>query len=533
MSTPLSRLTSLCAALESEHGKKRKAEMLASFLRGLSPSEIKPTILILLAQVLPKSERGTLDVGYGTVKKAISSGQQTLMATEEATIVQAYDVFQRIAKVEGQGSRKTKENLLAGLLRPLDEQEKEYLLRSLFGEMRIGVNEGVMLEALALASGVSLDGVRNAQMLAGDLPEVAEILLTQGPEGLQGIEAKVFTPIKPMLADTAQDVADALRVLGKAAFEYKLDGARIQIHKDRDSVKIFSRRLTDVTESIPEIAEQIRSAISADACILEGEVIAFKGRPMPFQDVMRRFTRVKDVKGSASDVPLRLYLFDVLYLDGDALIGMPYVDRWEALVSVAPVEMIVPRIVTDSKGEAEAFFEKALAEGHEGLMAKNLTGDYSVGRRGKRWLKVKRAISLDLVIVAADWGYGRRTGWLSDYYLGARAKDGYEVVGKTFKGLTDEEFKAMTARLLDLKTNETKHTVQVRPEVVVEVAFDEVQKSPNYRSGFALRFARIKAIRDDKRPEDADTLASIARLYNRQFERKHRDLPGPEPGTVI
>ncbi|HVO78183.1 MAG TPA: ATP-dependent DNA ligase [Methanomassiliicoccales archaeon] len=533
MTTPLSRLTSLCAALESERGKKRKAEMLGAFLKSLEPEEIKPAILILLAQVLPKSERGTFDVGYSTVMKAISSGQQSLLGAEDATILQAYDVFQRIARAEGPGSRRTKENLLAGLLRPLSEQEREYLLRSLFGEMRIGVNEGVMLDALASASGTSLDEVRKAQMLAGDLPEVARRLLTQGPSGLEGIEASVFTPIKSMLADTSQDVAEALSILGRAAFEYKLDGARIQIHKRKEEVRIFSRRLSDVTESIPEIASQVRSTIKADSCILEGEVIAFKGRPMPFQDVMRRFTRVKEVESSASEVPLRLYLFDILYLEGDALIAMPYEDRWEALVSVAPSEVIVPRIVTDSKEEAEAFLEKALAEGHEGLMAKDLRGDYSVGRRGKKWLKVKRAVSLDLVILAADWGYGRRTGWLSDYYLGARTKSGYEVVGKTFKGLTDEEFKAMTERLLGLKTGETRHTVQVRPEVVVEVAFDEVQKSPNYRSGFALRFARIKAVRDDKRPEEADTLATVASIYERQFERKHRDLPGPEPGTVI
>jgi DNA ligase-1 len=506
--------------------------MLASFLQILSPEEIKPAILILLAQVLPKSERATLDVGYETIKRAISSGQQTLLVTEEVSIVQAYDVFRRIAGTSGTGSRRTKENLLAGLLRPLSEEEREYLLRSLFGEMRIGVNEGVLLDALAMGARIGLDQVRDAQMLSGDLPEVARRLLTEGPTGLEGIEAKPFTPIKPMLADTAQDVSEALGILGRAAFEYKFDGARIQAHKDGREIRVFSRRLTDVTDSVPEIAGLIRNEIKADACILEGEVIAFKDRPMPFQDVMRRFTRTRDVKASADDVPLKLYLFDILYLEGEALIGMPYEDRWEALVSVAPSEMIVPRVVTDSKEEAEAFLEQALAEGHEGLMAKNLKGDYSVGRRGKKWLKVKRAITLDLVIVAADWGYGRRTGWLSDYYLGARRSEGYEVVGKTFKGLTDEEFSTMTAKLLEIKTGETKHTVQVRPEVVVEVAFDEVQKSPRYRSGFALRFARIKAVRCDKAPEEADELAEVAAIYERQFERKHRDLPGPDPGTV-
>jgi DNA ligase-1 len=523
VTTPLKELTSLCAILESEPGRKRKAEMLASFLRSLAPGEIKPAILIILAQVLPKSERGTLDIGYGTVKRAVESGQRTLMQEEGVSIVHVYEVFQKIARTEGSGSRRTKENLLAGLLSRLSSQEREYLFRSLFGEMRIGVNEGVMLDAVALASDVPLGDVRSAQMLAGDLPEVARRLLTEGEKGLEGIKARPFTPIKPMLADTAQDVSEAIDILGRAAFEYKLDGARIQIHKIDDHVAIFSRRLTEVTASIPEVADLIRRSIRAESCILEGEVIAFRGRPMPFQDVMRRFTRVKNVENSAGQVPLRLYLFDILYLEGDPLIGMPYEDRWEALVSVSPAELIVPRIVTDSTREAEAFLERALSEGHEGLMAKRLDGDYSVGRRGKKWLKVKRAMTLDLVIVAADWGYGRRTGWLSDYYLGARSERGYEVVGKTFKGLTDEEFKAMTERLLAIKTGGTKHTVQVRAEVVVEVAFDEVQSSPRYPSGFALRFARIKAIRDDKKPEDADTLQTVADIFERQFERKHRE----------
>jgi len=501
--------------------------MVGEFLRSVDSEEIKPAVLIILGKALPESDKGSMDVGYRTIIKAASSGQQRLFSEGMVSIGEVYSIFKEIADAKGPGSRKTKENLLGGLLSRLDESEKEYLVRSLFGEMRVGVSEGVMLDAIAYASGARMESVRNAFMLSGDVGEVATTAIAKGKEQLDGVAIKLFTPIRPMLAEMSSGVEEVIRTLGEAAFEFKLDGARIQIHSDGRRVKIFSRRLTEVTESLPEIVSIVRSQIDAEQFIMEGEAVAFKDRPLPFQEVMRRFTRVHDVVDSSRAIPLKLYLFDVLWLEDRALIDLPYTTRWDELQKVAPPELIVPRLVTGDVGAAEEFYKKALAEGHEGLVAKGLDSPYAVGKRGKRWLKIKKSESLDLVIVAADWGYGRRIGWLSDYYLAAVSGDGYEVIGKTFKGFTDVEFEMITKRLLALKVSETRHTVQVRPEIVVQVVFDEVQKSPKYAAGLALRLARIQSIRDDKRPKDADTIETVRRVYERQFDTKDR-LDRPE-----
>ena len=522
MATPIGRLTALCVEVERESGRKRKVELVSEFLRSLELGEIRPAILILLARALPETEKGALDVGHRTIKKAISSGQQRLFAEEEVTIVEVFDIFRRISEAQGAGSRRTKENLLGGLITRLTEEEREYLLRSLYGEMRIGMNEGVMLEAIAHASGTELDSVRNANMLSGDIGRVAIIALNQGEDALAKVGVSIFTPIRPMLAEMSEGVQDALSTLGRAAFEYKLDGARIQIHRDGDMVKVFTRRLTEVTDSLPEVVDAALHRISSNHFILEGEAVAFRDRPLPFQDVMRRFTRVHDIADSSEKVPIRLYLFDILFLDGKSLIDSPYEERWRIMSQVAPTELIVPRLVSSDQADVEAFYQRCLAEGHEGLVAKSLESTYAVGKRGKRWLKIKKSSSLDLVIVGADWGYGRRTGWLSDYYLAAVSDEGYETIGKTYKGFTDQEFKDITTRLLELKTDETRHTVQVRPEIVVEVVFDEIQRSPKYRSGFALRLARIKSVRSDKSPREADTIGTVGRMFEEQFEAKAR-----------
>jgi DNA ligase-1 len=518
----LSKLASLCAQVESENGRKRKAELLGAFLGTLELEEVGPAVLILLAQVLPESERRSLDVGYRTVKRAIQRGQSTLFGEEGVSILEAYEILQRIARAEGAGSRRTKESLLGGLLARLSDQEREYLLRSLFGEMRIGVNEGVMLEAIARATGTELDIVRGANMLSGDIGGVAMMAMSQGGEALARVGVRLFTPIRPMLAEMSEGVEDALATLGRAAFEFKLDGARIQIHRDGDRVKVFTRRLTEVTESLPELVDIALHRMDARQYIVEGEAVAFKGRPLPFQDVMRRFTRVHDIADSSELVPIRLYLFDLLDLEGRSLIDSPYEERWRTLSQVAPPDLMVPRLVSADRAEVEEFYQRSLSEGHEGLVAKGLDSPYAVGKRGRRWLKIKKSTSLDLVMVAADWGYGRRTGWLSDYYLAAGAGEGFEIIGKTYKGFTDQEFEDVTRRLLDLRTSETKHTVQVKPEIVVEVVFDEIQKSQKYPSGLALRLARIKSIREDKGGKDADTIGTVREMFEEQFETKAR-----------
>jgi DNA ligase-1 len=333
----------------------------------------------------------------------------------------------------------------------------------------------------------------------------------------------LFTPLKPMLASMAKDVAGVLEAHGgESAFEFKLDGARIQIHRRGDEVRVFSMRLSDVTESLPDIVALLREMVGSEDVVLEGEVVAVgeRGKPLPFQDLMRRFRRVHDIEAMVEKIPLRLHLFDILYLDGGLLIDEPYTQRRKLLEGICPPELLVRRVVSRDVKLVEGFLQEAVEAGHEGLVAKRLDSVYSPGKRGKRWFKLKPVETLDLVVAAADWGYGRRTGWLSNYHLAAGDGAEFSVIGKTFKGLTDEEFHWMTERLQALKVRETPGTVHVRPELVVEVAFNEIQRSPHYTSGFALRFARITRIREDKAPRDADTLDRVRELYEAQFRYK-------------
>jgi len=316
---------------------------------------------------------------------------------------------------------------------------------------------------------------------------------------------------------------------GSTAFEYKFDGARIQIHRDRDKVRIFSRRLTDVTDSIPEIVEFAKTKVRSEEYLIEGEVVGVGegGKPVPFQDLMRRFRRVHDIKDMTQRLPLKLYLFDALQVGGRTLIDLPYTERWDYLSKIVSSDSLAPRLLSADSKEVERFLNEALKAGHEGLMAKSLSSDYSPGARGKKWFKLKPADTLDVVIVAADRGSGRRVGWLSNYHLAVRDENTGEflVIGKTFKGLTDSEFETITEQLQELKVRESSYTVYVKPAIVAEVAYNEVQKSPRYKSGFALRFARISRFRPDKGPDDADTLQHLRDLYEKQFETKARVSP--------
>jgi DNA ligase-1 len=331
-----------------------------------------------------------------------------------------------------------------------------------------------------------------------------------------------------MLAQMANDVAEALKEHeGKTAFEYKLDGARIQIHKLGDEIRIFSRRLTDVTASLPEIVEKARKNVMAKEAILEGEVIAIdnRGYPIPFQHLMRRFKRVYAIEDMAEKIPVQLYLFDILYLNGESLIALPYLQRRKILAENSGEIPLTKQIVTDKKEDAEKFLKEAVDAGHEGLMAKRIDSPYTPGIRGKHWLKIKPVLEpLDLVIVAAEYGYGRRHEWLSDYYLAARDAETGEflTVGKTFKGLTDAEIIEMTKRLKELAIKEEPRRVFVVPKIVVEVTYNEIQKSPKYKCGMALRFARISRIREDKNSEEADTIQHVREIYEKQFLKKGR-----------
>ena len=521
--TLFSDLAELCKALEATTKRKEKTRLLAEFLRRLQPEEVAPAVLLIVGSIFPEFDQRTLDVGWRTVKRVLEGGRQTTLVEEPLIIQRVHHILEEIAEASGPGSRRLKENLLEGLISQANPREVEMLVRIVFGEMRIGVNEGMMLEGIAEAAGAGSKLVRRALMLTGDLGGVARTALTRGEDGLKKIDLKVFNPLKPMLAVMAYDIAEVIEEHGgRTAFEYKFDGARIQIHRRGDWIRIYSRRLSDVTESLPDIVDLVRRRVDSDDVILEGEAVAVGegGRPLPFQDLMRRFTRVHDVAEMVERIPMRLHLFDVLYLDGRLLIDEPYEERWRLLGEVCPSDLLAERVVTGDAAESEAFLRRATIEGHEGLMAKRLDSMYTPGVRGKGWFKIKPVEMLDLVIAAADWGYGRRTGWLSNYHLAARDGDDYRVIGKTFKGLTDEEFEWMTRRLLELKVRETEQTVYVRPEVVVEVAFNEIQRSPHYRSGFALRFARVTRIRQDKGSEDADTLDWVRELYEKQFRYK-------------
>lgn len=514
----MERFAELCERVESTSSRNRKVELIADFLNSLDKDEVKPGILLLLGKPFPETDARKLDVGYATIERVRSGGKQSTLFEEEVMVGDVLPMLMRIADTTGPGSRKTKENLLRNLFGRLSPRARKYLRRSLYREMRIGASEGVMLEAIARVSGNDPEVVKEANMLLGDIGGLGERALRG--EALD-VSIRIFVPIRPMLAETAESVDEALRLMGRAAFEYKLDGVRVQVHRRGDEVRVFSRGLTDVTESLPEVVERALS-IPEERFIMEGEVVAFRERPLPFQDLMRRFRRMNQVDEMSQVVPVRLYLFDILLKGADDLMRQPYHQRFDVLQSLAPEEMIVPRMITSSRESAGGLFEKALKEGHEGLMAKDLESTYTMGKRGKKWLKIKRSHTLDLVVVAAEWGHGRRRGWLSDYYLAAVDGEGFSVVGKTFKGLTDEEFKWMTKRLVALKEEEEDFVVKVDPRIVVEVAFDEVQTSPKYPSGMALRFARIKAIREDKEPAEADTITEVERIYRAQFDVKEK-----------
>lgn len=521
--TLFSELAGLCRALEDTSKRKEKTRLLADFLRALEPQEVAPAVLMVVGSIFPEFDPRSLEVGWRTMQGVLDSGRQTTLLDESLTIEGVHGTLVSIAEAEGQGSRKVKTSLLQGLINEAGPEEAEVLIRIIFGEMRIGVNEGMMLEGIAEASGVEAKLVRRALMLTGDLGKVAEISLTSGEEGLRGVRMRMFTPLKPMLASMSYDAGEVLEYFeGEASFEYKLDGARIQIHRQGDNVKIFSRRLSDVTESLPDVVNVVRGRVESEDVILEGEAVAMGegSKPLPFQDLMRRFRRVHDVLEMVERIPLRLHVFDVLYLDGGLLIDEPYSRRRELLERVCHANLLVPRLVTGDEKDVGSFLEEAIKAGHEGLMAKRLDSRYTPGVRGKRWFKLKPAETLDLVVSAADWGYGRRTGWLSNYHLAARDAESYLVIGKTFKGLTDDEFRWMTEKLQGLKVRETRGTVHVRPELVVEVAFNEIQRSPHYKSGFALRFARITRIREDKTLNEADSLERVRELYEEQFRYK-------------
>ena len=558
MPTSFKALAQLCEQLENTKKRLLMINLVAEFLNDLEVEEIEPAVSMILGRPLPKSSQQTLDVSWATLSKIVKrmtnidwgvfieafgktgdvgsaakklfenskTGKQSTLFSRKMKIIEVRRSFEAIAETHGSGSREKKERLILSLLNLASPLEAKYLVRIFLREMRTGFYEGLMEQAVSKAFQIPLKNVQKASMILGDIGKTAATAKTQGEEGLAKIRFEVFRPVKLMLAQTANNVAEALMEHGgETSFEYKLDGVRVQIHKLGNDVKIFSRRLKDATESLPEIEEIVKNNLKVEEAILEGEVIAVdrEGYPIPFQHLMRRFKRVHSIEEMTEKIPVKLYLFDILYLNGQSLVSIPYTQRNQILSENAGEIPLAKQLVKDSVEEAERFLEEAMDAGHEGLIAKKIDSEYTPGIRGKRWLKIKPVLQpLDLVIVAAEYGYGRRHQWLSDYYLAARDNetDEFLMVGKTFKGLTDEEIIEMTKRLKELTIKEDGRRVTVVPKIVVEVLYNEIQQSPKYKCGMALRFARINSIREDKTPEEADTIQKVKEIYETQFLKK-------------
>jgi DNA ligase-1 len=503
----LARVVETSGRVTETSRRLAKIELLAELLKQLNGNECEIAVAFLCGY----TRQGRIGVGGAAIRDSAAP------AVENAAleIVDVDRVFTSLGAVQGRGADVQRRELLRGLLSRATAAEQRFLTALLFGEIRQGALEGVMVEALARASGAPADDVRRAVMLAGDIARVARSVLTEGPAGLAPYTIQLFRPVQPMLAQTAEDVEGALGDLGEAALEFKFDGARVQAHRSGDDVVIFSRALNDVTAALPEIVEAVRALPGRDL-ILDGEIISLtpEGRPQPFQVTAKRFGRKLDLDRMRAEFPLTPYWFDLLYLDGQPAIDEAQTRRFSALSALAPAESLVPHLVTADAEKGAEFLRLALERGNEGIMAKAIGASYAAGARGQSWLKIKRAHTLDLVILAAEWGSGRRKGWLSNLHLGARDPEtgGFAMLGKTFKGLTDEMLTWQTEQFLKLEIGRDSYTVYVEPKIVAEVAFNDIQVSTRYPSGMALRFARVKRYRPDKTAADADTVETVRKL---------------------
>jgi DNA ligase 1 len=507
----LAEVVAASRAVAATAARLEKISHLVDLLTRIPPDEIP----IVIGFLSGEPRQGRMKIGG-----AVLSGMRDVPPADDPTLelLEVDRAFERLAALSGTGSAASRASLLRELFARATDDEQDFLLRLLFGELRQGALEGVLMDAVARAAGIQAGRLRRATMLAGDLATVAQAALVDGDAALSQFVLRPFQPVQPMLAESAPDVNDALAELGEASFEYKLDGARIQVHKVGDDVRVYTRNLRDVTPAVPEVVAAAR-AMPAREIVLDGEAIALRPdlSPHPFQVTMRRFGRKLDVDRLRQELPITAMFFDALYLDGDPLVDEPLTRRVAVLGAQVAAPNLVPRIFTASADEAAAFAARALEIGHEGVMAKAPAGLYSAGRRGQAWLKVKQARTLDLVVLAAEWGNGRRRGTLSNLHLGARDSErgGFVMLGKTFKGLTDEMLAWQTNKFLELEIGRDDYTVHVRPELVVEIAFNDVQASPQYPGGLALRFARVKRYRADKTAAEADTFATIQEIHRR------------------
>jgi DNA ligase-1 len=513
--TRLAEVAATSRRVADTPGRNAKIAAIAHMLRSLAAEEIP----VAVAWLSGETRQGRSGIGYALLRDA---ARHDAACEPPLSILDVDAALDAIAAVSGAGSKAQRTALLSALLGRATPIERDFLFRLLTGELRQGALESLVTDAVAEASGLPVASVREAAMVAHGIASVAHAAMIEGAAGLRRYALAAMQPIAPMLAQPASDVADALRAFGTAAFEWKLDGARVQVHKSKGDVRIFTRNRNDVTASAPEIVEAVQ-ALKARELILDGEAIALaaNGAPQPFQVTMRRFGRSLDVDAMRATLPLSVFFFDCLRLDDASLAGQPARERFAALAQALPEALRMPRIVTDDPQAAEAFYDDALARGHEGVMAKSLTAPYEPGRRAPSWLKVKKLHTLDLVVLAAEWGHGRRSGFLSNLHLGARVAQGddFVMLGKTFKGMTDEMLAWQTQALLALETRRDRYAVHVRPELVVEIAFNDLQASPRYPGGLALRFARVKRYRTDKSAAEAETIETVRAIYEGQQAR--------------
>ncbi|MGA8040975.1 MAG: ATP-dependent DNA ligase [Acidimicrobiia bacterium] len=498
-------LVDVSRAVASTRSRTQKVKHLASMLAGLSSEEAAPAVSFLSGS--PRQDR--LGIGY-----AIVGAVRPIPAKQPSLAIVDVDVaLERISEASGPGSKARKESLLKDLMERATTDEQDFLRGLILRNLRQGALEGVMADAVAQALEVPAEEVRRSAMLEGDLTAVATRALAHGAATLARSELAVFTPIQPMLAKTAASAGEAVQSLGEAVIEWKLDGARIQVHRAGGRVAVFTRNLNDITSRVPEIVADALS-FEASSFILDGEALLMDrdGLPRAFQDSMSRFG-----SGEAVDGPgLRAFYFDCLHLDGEDLIDLPLGVRRNRWPGRLPMKAVVGCLLTDDPKSADEFFDQTVALGFEGVVVKARDQPYQAGRRGAGWLKVKPTHTLDLVVMAAEWGSGRRSGWLSNLHLGARGENGEVVMlGKTFKGLSDEMLQWQTGRFLEIEDHRSAHVVYLKPELVYEIAFDGVQRSSRYPGGVALRFARVKRYRDDKGLDDADTIATVRSFLRR------------------
>lgn len=511
MTTLLAAVVEASTRVAQTSSRLAKRDAIAACLRGAAPDEVG----IAVAYLSGETCQGRIGIGYASL-----AAQGGTPAAQPGLALREVDAtLARIATTAGKGSAAARGALLRTLFERATAPEQDFLIRLLVGELRQGALEGVMIDAIAAAAGLPVAEVRRAAMCVGELGTVARVALSEGADGLARFAVALHRPVQPMLASPADDIADAMSRLGTAALEWKVDGARVQVHKAGDDIKVYTRNLNDVTASVPEVVEALQ-AVPAHELILDGEAVALAagGAPQPFQVTMRRFGRKLDVARLRAELPLAVFFFDCLHRDGTPLIDRPARERFDALTEAVPAALVIPRLITADVAAAEDFYADALARGHEGVMAKSLSAPYEAGSRGASWLKVKRAHTLDLVVLAAEWGHGRRHGRLSNLHLGARdPAGGWVMLGKTFKGMTDALLEWQTRELLARERERDSYTVHVRPELVVEIAFNDIQASPQYPGGLALRFARVKGYRPDKRADEADTIDTVRALHAAQL----------------